>query len=179
MRRFAAAPFLLLILLLTLAARAVAVTPPTIVLTKVEPAVQAIRGGSATTIEIRDPAEELILLDAKGQPFLKMNAAGVQERKGSGSWEEVRKENFFYLHDGHIAQAVTERKSLPYPWQIKGTYGGKPFTMEGTLIPAGAKAGDTGSGSLRMGFLVAFLAFGLVVIGIVGVVILVRSLLRR
>lgn len=168
------------LLLLMLTAAAAAVSAPVIVVTKIEPAIAAIRPGSNTSIEIREPAEELILLDNKGAPFLRMTKDGVFERKSDGKFAEVRKENFFYLHEGHVGAAVLEKQSLPYPWRIAGTYGGKPFVIEGTLVPPGTKAGgsETGGSKLPVAVMIV-LAGGLVAVGVVGVVLMIRSFVRR
>ncbi|HYF91840.1 MAG TPA: hypothetical protein VD969_06310 [Symbiobacteriaceae bacterium] len=156
-----------------------AVTPPRIVLTRVDPPMEAIRGGSTTSIEIREPAEELVLLDQKGAPFLRMTKEGVFERKRSGALELVRKESFFYLHEGHVGAAVTDRRDLPYPWRIAGTYGGKPFVMEGTLVPPGARPDASPSFAPRVSIL-ALAGLGvLIVVGTVGLALATKAFFRR
>ena len=167
--------------MLALVSVANAVTPPEIVLTRVDPAIPAIRGDSRTSIEIRDPAEDLMLFDQQGTPFLRMTKEGVFERNSKGAFAAVRKENFFYLHDGHVGAAVLERKSLPYPWRIQGTYGGKPFVMEGTLIPAGTRADGSRPAGGLVGFSVMSIA-GLAVLvigGAIGLAFLVKGFLKQ
>lgn len=169
-------PVLLLLLLLTLTTSAAALTAPRITVTRIEPAIEAIHGGSNTTIEIRNPAEELILLDKSGKPFLRMTRDGVFERNSDGAFAEVRKETFFYLHDGHVGRAVLNKESLPYPWRIEGTYGGKPFVMEGTLIPAGT---NESANAPRLTGMVVLLGAGALAMGLlVGLVFLIKSLVK-
>lgn len=153
--------FLLLALLLMGVGRAaLGVTPPVIKVTRVEPAIDAVRSSGGTTIELRDPKAELVLFDLKGEPWLRMTAAGVFERNAKGEFEAVRTEPFFYIHDGHIARQVLEQKALPYPWRMQGTYGGQTFTMEGTFIPPGttADATEPPAGVTPLGWLAAALA---------------------
>lgn len=161
-----------LFLLLTLPARAL--TAPKITVDSVTPAIPAIRMTGGTSVEIRDPAEELILLDAKGEPWLKMTGPAVLERTDKG-WQEVRKENFYYLTETDVGNAVLERKQLPYPWRINGTYGGKPFVMEGTLVPPGAKTGDTSPGSGGSGWVMVLTLVAVLVL----LVLLIRYRPRR
>lgn len=172
-------PLLILVLFLILTASAAALTPPKITVTRVEPAIEAIRGGGGTTIEIRDPAEELVLLDKSGQPFLRMNRDGVFERGSDGAFAEVRKEHFFYLHDGHVGRAVLNKEPLPYPWRIEGTYGGKPFVMEGTMIPAGTNTnGETNGSPVRL-TMVLLVGVGALAMGLlVGLAFLIKALVK-
>lgn len=130
---------IILLLLLGVMDVAAGLTPPRIMLSRVEPAVEAVRGGSTTSVELRNPQKELVLLDQQGKAWLRMSAEGVYELNQKGNWEEVRKEPFYYIADGEVGRFTTDRSTMPYPWTIRGTYGGQPFVMTGTLIPAGTK----------------------------------------
>lgn len=114
---------------------AAADAPPDITLGRVEPVIPAIRAISRTAIEIRNPAEELVLLDKQGAPFLRMTQDGVFERQSDGSFETVRAERFFYINEIHIGKYAALTGVFPAKWSMAGTYGGTPFVMEGLFVP--------------------------------------------
>lgn len=169
--------WLLVALMLAVPTVAAGVSAPVIKVTRVEPPLEPYRPGDATTVQLRDPREELVLFDPKGQPWLRINNAGVFERDEKGSFREVRKEPFFYLHEGHIDRHVLVRAALPYPWRISGTYGGRPFVMEGTYTPPGG-GGRTNSESGASGLVVGSLLLAVPVALAAGGIWLVRRYRR-
>jgi hypothetical protein len=165
-----------LALLLGTTLLAQAMTAPEIKITNVAPPVPAVRGAD-TSLELRDPAEELVLLDTKGQPWLRINQSGVTRRNEQGQWEEIRKESFYYLTETEVGRFVTSEQALPYPWRINGTYGGRPFSMEGTYVPP--RSDDPNSGGLLAGLGVLLVLAVLAVAAVGGLIYGVVKLVQR